>query len=238
MPFGRKEIVYPVMLECVQFCNDSFWVQIMEDLAYAKPPSGTYISKNFLSCSYKGKEFSYKLERKDPQILYNDIYKLLTEKLGILSHKEKIYKKLVFQKLEKDIRQSRQDWASIRKKNIKDVLYEKYVIDMGKKHSLDIKQRKYLLSVILISIMFKTITSKDISYKDDKIQDIAGINFSEGKIILKRDLCSLSENNVEIPESNVGIMSENWEKFLKALRDNLGPGARVQEGETVEIDSI
>ena len=90
----KQEIIYPFFLETCQYCNDIFWETIMEDLAYGKPPHGTYISKGFLCCSYKNKEFSYKLERKDPKILYQNIYDLLTEKLGILSYKEKAQKRL------------------------------------------------------------------------------------------------------------------------------------------------
>ena len=86
----KKEIVYPVFLECCEFATDSFWDNVFEDLAYGKTPYGTYINKNFLCCSYKNKEFSYKIERKEPIELYTDIYDLLTKKLGIMSHKEKI----------------------------------------------------------------------------------------------------------------------------------------------------
>jgi hypothetical protein len=219
----KREIQWPYFLECSQFCDDIFWDNIFEELAYGKPPFGTYISKGFLTCSYKGKEFSYKIERKDPQILYNDIYKLLTEKIGILSHKEKAQKKLVFHELERNIKDSRHDWSSIRRKNIKDTMYEKYVIDMKNKHSLSLKQCKYLLSVILISIMFKSITPKDIEYKDDRINHIAGIEFDKGKIILERDICSQLTNtecdtSELVVENNSKILSDNWEKYLNFLR--------------------
>ena len=221
----KKEIIYPYFLECCQYCDDVFWENVFEELAYGKPPYGTYISKGFLTCSYKNKEFLYKIERKeDAKILYEDIYKLLTEKLGILSQKEKAQKRLVFYEMEKTIRQSRQDWASIRKKNIKDVMYEKYVIDMKKKHSLTIKQCKYLLSLIMIAIMFKTITTKDIVYKDDKIQLIEGIEFSEGEIILKRPLILPTANKLDCDEDEVEevppskLLSNNWERYLKSLR--------------------
>jgi hypothetical protein len=217
----KREIVYPVFLECCQYADDIFWENVFEDLAYGKPPYGTYISKGFLCCSFKNKEFSYKIERKDCKILYDDIYNLLTEKLGILSHKEKAQKKLDFHELEKNIKQSRQEWCNIRRKNIKDIMYEKYVIDMKRKHSLSIKSCKYLLSVILLSIMFKTITAKDIVFKDDKIQSIEGIDFLKGKVILKRPLCSLEEIIQEQEESSSKLFSENWEKYLKLLREQL-----------------
>ena len=192
----RKEIIYPFFLECCQFCKDVFWENIFEDLAYGKPPQGTYISKNFLACSYKNKEFSYKLERKFPEVLYQDIFGLLTNKLGILSQKEKAQKKLLFYDIENSVKQSRQDWSKIRKKNFKDIMYEKYVIDMKHKYSLTLKQSKQLLSIILMCLMFKSITSKDIEYKDEKIINIKGITFTTGEIIMNRPFYESKDGNI------------------------------------------
>ena len=141
----KKEIIYPIFLECCQFANDRFWINVFEDLAYGKYPYGTYISKDFLCCNYKDKEFSYKIERKNPEILYNDVYSLLAKKLGLLSHKDKIKKKIDFYNIHNDNKENK-TWGSIRKKNIKDLLLENYVIDMKKIYSLTITQTKYLLS--------------------------------------------------------------------------------------------
>jgi hypothetical protein len=75
--------------------------------------------------------------------------------------------------------------------------------------------------------MFKTITPKDIEYKDDKIQHITGLDFSKGKIILKRPLCSTIGSSTSIetpeitPENNSKNLSENWEKYLTILRTQL-----------------
>jgi hypothetical protein len=71
--------------------------------------------------------------------------------------------------------------------------------------------------------MFKTITSKDIVYKDDKIQNIVGLEFTKGKVILKRPLCSLESENIcdtpELDDLGMKTMSENWERYLKTLRE-------------------
>lgn len=214
----KKEIIYPVFLECCEFASDLFWENIFEDLAYGKTPYGTYINKNFFCCSYKNKEFSYKIERKDPYDLYTDIYNLLTKKLGILSHKEKIKKRVDFDNTECRIKEFRQEWGNIRKKNIKDLLVERYVIDMKNKHSLSIKQAKYLLSIIFIAIVFKVITPKDIEYSDNKIQNIDGIEFSTKNIIIKRNIYNIE---IEFSQETIldkKLMSDNWEKYLSALR--------------------
>jgi hypothetical protein len=214
----KKDIIYPVFLECCEFSSDKFWENIFEDLSYGKTPYGTYINKNFLCCSYKNKEFSYKIERKDPKTLFTDIYNLLTTKLGILSHKEKVKKRVDFHKTESRIKEFRQEWGNIRKKNIKDLLVERYVIDVKKKYSLTVNQAKYLLSVIFIAIVFKVITSNDIVYSDGKIQNIEGIEFTKKKIIIKRDIYNIDISFSPEIISDKMVMSDNWDKYLTALR--------------------
>jgi hypothetical protein len=75
----------------------------------------------------------------------------------------------------------------------------------------------------MISITFKTITSKDIIYKDDKIQQITSIDFAKGKIILNKPLCSADSQNIsdtpEIEESECKLIRTNWEKYLEFLRE-------------------
>lgn len=228
----RREIIYPFFLECCKHTDDIFWENIFEELAYGKAPLGTYISKGFLCCCYKNKEFSYKICRKNSKIIYDEVYYLLTEKLGIYSQKQKEQKKIDFHEVEKNIRNSRQDWNNIRRKNVKDAMYEKYVINMKNKYNLSIKQCKYLLSMLTLSLIFKTITSKDITFKDNNIENIEGINFKEGNVEFTRsiknndDTRALSysddiflDNNEENTEYKT--MRENWTKFLKTEFDRI-----------------
>lgn len=216
MPLHR-EIIYPFFLECCKYTDDVFWENIFEDLSYGKPPFGTYISKGFLTCSYKNKEFSYKICRKDSKQLYDDIYTVLTEKLGIFSQKQKAQKKLDFHEFEKNIKNSRIDWCNIRKKNVKDAMYEKYVIDMKHKYNLSIKQCKYVLSMLSLSLIFKTISSRDITFKEDKIEKIEGIDFKDGEVVFTRPLTFSNgekrEDNIE--DAEFKSMRENWYKTIK-----------------------
>ena len=66
------------------------WKYIFEDLAYGRTPYGTYITKDFLCCNYKGKEFSYKIDTtKTGEQLYNELYNILFNKFGLLSIEDK-----------------------------------------------------------------------------------------------------------------------------------------------------
>jgi hypothetical protein len=214
----KKDILYPIFLECSEFIEDGFWESIFEDLAYGKCPYGTYISKNFFCCNYKDKEFSYKIEKKDSKKLYNDVYDLLTKKLGLLSQQDKIKKKIDFQNIEEEIKEGRKNWSKIRKKNIKELLIENYVIEMKNKYSLTLKQVKRLLSIIFIGMVFKIISTKDIIYEDGVIKRIDGIEFKKKEIILLKDIydVQLNETNIIIEEKN--LMSDNWNKYIETLK--------------------
>lgn len=214
----KKEIVYSMFLECSQFTDDVFWENIFEDLAYGKTPYGTYISKNFFCCNYKDKEFSYKIEKKDPKQLYTDIYTLLSKKLCLLSQRDKIKKKIDFNNIEEEIKEGRKNWSKIRKKNIKELLLENYAIDMKNKYSLSLKQVKYLLSVIFIGMVFKIITSKDIHYNDGIITEIEGICFKKKEIILLRDIYDINHNITNIIIEDKNLMSYNWNKYIENLK--------------------
>lgn len=214
----KKEIIYPIFLECFQYTTDSFWENIFEDLSYGKCPYGTYINKNFLCCNYKDKEFSYKIEKKNPQQLYNDIYNLLAVKLGLLSSRDKLKKKLVFNNIEEELKFNKNKWTDIRKKNIKDLLIENYVIDMKNKYLLSNKQSKNLLSSIFIGMIFKVINIKDICYNDGKINSINGISFEKNKIIYDKNIYDFDINFQKCILIDKPMMSENWNKYITNLK--------------------
>ena len=207
-----KKIVYPIFLECCQYTNDIFWENIFENLAYGKAPYGSYISKNFLCCGYKQKEFNYKIEKKDSETVYKEVFSLLTNRLGIFSQQEKD-----FTNLENDIKNSRKNWNDI-KKNVKELLIELYVSRMRNKYSLSIKQARHLLSTILIAIVFKAITVNDIDYSNGRINKIDGINFTKKQVIITRNLWDINPSFTSCIFVDKKFMANNWEKYLEGLR--------------------
>ena len=179
---------------------------------------GTYINKDFLCCNYKNKEFSYKIEKKDPKTLYNDIYSLLGKKLGILSIRDKTNRQIDFQNIENELKECRKNWSNIRKKNIKDLLIERYVLNMKNKYSLSYKQAQTLLSTIFIGLVFKVISVKDIKYSDGNITEIEGISFSNKEFKFEKNIYG---NDIEFRKCillDKNSMSDNWEKFLTSLK--------------------
>jgi hypothetical protein len=89
---------------------------------------------------------------------------------------------------------------------------------MKNKHQLSIKQAKYLISIILLAMVFKVITSANINYSDGRIISIDGIDFSKKQVIIKKNLYSLEVNFSPHIVLDKKVMSDNWEKFLENLR--------------------
>ena len=217
----KKEIIYPIFLECCQYATDNFWINIFEDLAYSKTPYGSYINKDFLCCNYKNKEFNYKIEKKDAKELYDEVYFLFAKKLGLLSQLDKINKKIDFTNIEEEIKEYKKNWINIKKKNIKDLFIENYVIDMKNKHDLTLKNARYLLSIIFVGMIFKVITNKDIEYEDGKILNIKGVNFKNKKVILEKNIYNIEPTLTPTIIIQSNLLSDNWSKYLEKLKKNL-----------------
>ena len=178
----KKDIIYPIFLECCEFVTDNYWSQIFEDLSYGKCPYGCYINKLFLCCNFKGKEFSYKIENKEPNILYEEIYNLFHTKLGLLSECQR-KNKLKDMEVQ-DYMWKNKSWNSIKKKNIKDLIIDNYIISNKKKYNIPDTEINKLKNIIISGIIFKTITPKEINYLNGEIISIKGIEFDYGKIIV------------------------------------------------------
>ena len=212
----KREILYPIFLECCTFAEDMFWESVFEDLAYGKVPYGAFISNKSICCTYKDKQFVYKIEDKDPQTLYTEVYNVLSKKLSVSSQKDKTKKTLEFYDNETDSL-SYNSWTAIRKKNVQDYLVEDYVIRMKKQHSLSLVQTKYLQAVILVGRSLKLVTARDIVMEDGRIESIKCISFSRKKIFLEKDLsCTMSPvaSAVVLEKSRV---SDLWSKYLESL---------------------
>ena len=176
-----KKLVYPFFLDCCQYTDNVFWQNIFFNLAFGIPPLETYISQDFLCCSLNQKEFIYEIEKKDSKIIYNEVYSLLKNHLGIFSHQDKVGKI-------NDIK----NWKDIKTKKMKELLIELYVSKMKTKYSLSIKQACSLLSTILIAMALKLITVNDIDYSNGCINKINGINFSNKQVKITQNLSLIS----------------------------------------------
>ena len=185
----KREILYPIFLKTIQYTSDHFWKDTFENLSYSICPSGTYISKGFICCNIKGKEFVYKFMDKEPSIIYQDIYLLLKEKLNIMSKNERGVLLKEFEEVEDSLKKIQKcNWNEIKKKSIKDIIFQNYLIAMKKKYELTHIQIKKLYNIINLCIVLKSLNNSDIEYSDGEIKNIKGISFSPNKYRVEIDI--------------------------------------------------
>lgn len=197
------------------YTTDPYWKSIFEDLARGITPYSTYINRDVIICNYKDREFAYKIQRKPTDTLYNEIFDLFKKKLGLLSPSEILsnrndmnYDDVVCN-----------DWSLIKKKNIRETLVERYVIEMKNKFALTIQQAKYLNDIIFLSLVLRVLVPSDIIIKNGMIESVNGVHFETGKITFDYNIydIQLSSQQPEfIIEEN--LMATNWYKFLNTLR--------------------
>jgi hypothetical protein len=186
-------------------------------MAYGKCPYGLYLQKNYLCCSVKNKEFTYKLEpEKDTEEIYNDTYHLLKFRVGILSEKEKLIQR------EKVLRNrlslKKDEWQNVKKKMIRDTLLENFVLNKSNQFLLSMNVSKKVLSLIIIGLMFKTLNSKNIIYSDGFIQDITGFVFQPKRVLVTKNIyMNKSQRCSEEDNFSIKQMGSFWPVYLNEI---------------------
>ena len=185
----KREVVYPIFLNCLPFIDDLFWKETFEELSYGNCYQGSYISKGFLCSNVKGKEFVYKFIDKEPQKIFVDIVKLLKDKLNIMSKNDRKILYEEFDDVEKMLKSIRNtDWVDIKKKSLKDILFQNFLIKIKNQYELRDIQVRCLYNTINLGLMLKSIKNSDVIYEDGEIKGIKGFIFSKGKYRIDIDI--------------------------------------------------
>jgi hypothetical protein len=206
------KILYPPFLELSLEETDKFWKNIFEDIAFGIFPSGTYIDNGLYISKMKHAEFRIPYNNLPKDELLKKVKTLLQTKLNIHSSSELINKqKYISNRLGE---QPILTWNEIRKKNIKDILIENYVIEMSNKYKLTPVQSRKLLSLITIGLQFKFLTPKDIHF-DTKIQTINGIEYRDGEFYFNHLIDRITEQDVVL--DNMVCLRDLWMKYNNTI---------------------
>lgn len=188
----RRDVIYPIFLKCIDYIeNDTFWRETFEELSYGNCYQGSYINKGFICSNVKGKEFVYKFIDKEPEKIYQDVTKLFKEKLNIMSSNDRKILIDEFEEVEKNLKAIKNtEWSEIKKKSLKDILFQNFLINSKKTFELSDYQLKKIYNSINLGLMLKSIKNSDIIYEDGEIKEIKGIVFSKGKYRIDIDIYS------------------------------------------------
>lgn len=212
-----SDIEHPIFISASIYTPNAFWKSIFKELAFGRTPLGAFISKGYLCCNYKNKEFSYKIDNKaDPESAYNDVYYLLSEKLGLLSSDTKVE---LFNSVRDNLRKTVNvtSWSSIRKKSMKDSMVENYIVSSRVAYGLSLVQAQNVWNLINLGLCVKNLQSCDIVLKNNKIDSIRGISFYPKRVVLNMNVFDIKYQNFLIKPPKRESLSEKWDKFKTDL---------------------
>lgn len=195
--YSRKDdIIYPIFIKCIKYTDDIFWKNIFEELTYGRCPYGIYISNDYICCNYKDKKFSYKIfTDKNPETIFLELKQVLTNTFGLLSKEDKLKNNKIFiRKQQELVNTLNNEWSNIKKKNIKLILLEKYIISKSNSFNLTLQQSKDLYNKILLGLLLKTIHNNQIIYENKIIKDITCVSFKDKEFIFNTDVYKYKNN--------------------------------------------
>ena len=96
-----------------------------------------------------------------------------------------------FEEVEKNLKSIKNtEWVDIKKKSLKDILLQNFLIKAKKTYELSDYQLKKIYNSINLGLMLKSIKNTDIVYDDGEIKEIKGIVFLKGKYRIDIDIYS------------------------------------------------
>jgi hypothetical protein len=175
-----KDIIYPEFLQCLEYESDEYWRRVYENMAYGVMPGKTYISNAHLCCKHNNKTHALKIYANAPKLFREELHSFLHDTLEIRTSDE------IRQMVENiDMSTEVESWTAIKKKNVKEIFIDRFVIEMQKKHRLTTPTARDLLADIYIHILFKFIQPSDIELQNGRIQSISGVSFDRDKYTIK-----------------------------------------------------
>lgn len=180
---AKTYLQYPLFLRCCSHLSDPFWKYLFEDFAYGKSPYGIILKDDGIHSIIRNKEFSITFDGKTDKELADEICQSLSSKLAILSEKDHQYRRRVYENAYQEVMQKFSCWNDIKKKKIKDLLIEQFVLKKKHEYGLSLDLTKKLFSIIFVGIQFKTITCRHIIYSFGEIDSIQGIDFQNQQIM-------------------------------------------------------
>ena len=198
-----RELKYPHFLKCIEFTDDIFWKNIFEELSFGTPPYNTFIRKDYIISNIKNKEFNYKINAShEPNIVYEELYRLFYSKFGLISDIQMKEDELNFENQNK-------------KKVLKYSIIEEFCMRKREEHNLSIIETRKLINYINLSLIIRNINTDDIMDDDGYIKKIDKISFDDGmkfENIFSNTVCN--SNDII---SDCETICSYWVKYINNL---------------------
>ena len=215
---GKKELLYPIFIECSKLVTDSFWRVFYEDLAFNKCPRTVFITNKSVCSNHKKNPLSYSFDNKKATEIIKELYPLLLDKTNVCSQADWTKKKMMLEKSQQ--LQSKKEyarWSSIRKKAIKDALIIDFVVKEKNLRGLNWAESRELRTLVTTSLTLSIIESTDVLYEDGEIKGIKCLVYNPNtrKYDIKKPIKNGGRISSNVSENNGIQCSLVWNKFVE-----------------------
>lgn len=222
---GKNTVIYPIFAECTKYTSDDFWKNLFDELSIGKCPKSIYISNGTIYSSNKRRGFSYIIpvhNSKGSNEVFTEIRELLINNTSICSAVDVMAKKEEIREKHDDEINNKTTWSEIRKKNLREILIIKFVVRMKNKYKLSWHVSRHLYSLIQIGFIYKTQSSKDVNFKNRRIESIDGIVFDEDQKLFVNEFLDneVPKEKEEIEDTN-NYLYYYWDRYVSAMSKHI-----------------
>jgi hypothetical protein len=223
----KKEPLYSLILQAVDYAPDDHWKKLFENLAKGVPPKRIMIDTNNVKFFSKKDGFTYNYTSKTPEEIASDLRILIGKALCLYSEKDLKNQQESKSDEGKEFKSacSQDDWKKVKNKKMKDLLITNFVIKKKTELNLNWKMARSLYQTINNALYeFHTHKSADIDMEDGEISDIADIEINEQhRTVLNTRIFQLKEDGSlmirgDLEDDTVPVkkkdLSNEWGKFL------------------------
>jgi hypothetical protein len=168
-------IIHEIFNECSQLTDDPFWKSVFEKSATGRFPRGFTYKNNILT--YKVKTKTYTLEvSSEPYLALQKCVEFMRQTAKISSEADKEREKIeIEEKINSSTTTEQTSWGSIKKKNVKNMLFSNYINKISKMYNFDRKQKETYKITLNIGFSLGYLNKDDIVFEKGEIKNIKGL---------------------------------------------------------------
>ena len=217
-PKKNINVAYPIFEQCAELCEDEDWKLVLTKASMNKFPRGFTFSNNTLMFRKKKNVETMDLSNNPEEAMQQSI-----NFFKVFGKIKSVKYKLDANILEKEtIKRQRREaivkWNDNKKKNIKDLLINKFIKQETEKYNLNYKQRKELSCLINVGLNLNYFDSSTIIIENEKITNIIGLNYINDAYFLDIDLIKNTIKNNNKSRTRIKYISN--EKLLNTTINN------------------
>lgn len=206
----KRNLIFPFFLKCTEYCKDEFWKQVLEDMAYGKPPKNILVYDKNLVLNIGKKKESFSFENLNEKEFIEQVIPFLQNHISLYSSSDVKKRQAIIEQMKKEkekIKKSK--WTQIRKNNPKKIFLLRFVHEKKQEFDLSWTTCTRLYNE-LFDVLFKQGMSKKVDFEDGKIISVEGLEFYEKSYSFQKLDEQTSKSNKTAKKFS------KWEAYVKS----------------------